>query len=209
MLLYQATTKTGQNIVDEAEALLKDSANAIWSEAEMLQALKQAVRKLYPDIFTPKVDTSLSTDGTSFTFTIPATLDLIMGCQIRPDTSSQYESVRYSTEWDGSNNKLNLYDKYASGLTIKLLGGTRLTVPSALGDTLDIPVDAEDLLLTSIKMECMEMILLDKGKLNQFAAREQGVTEVDVINMIDILKRDYTRRKDEVATMLISLMTRI
>lgn len=209
MLLYQATTKTGQNMVDEAEALLKDSTNAIWSEAEMLQALKQAVRKLYPDIFTPKVDTSLSTDGTSFSFTIPAALDLIMGAQIRLSEQSQYESIRYSTEWDGSNNKLNLYDKYASGLSIKLLGGTRLTVPTALGDSLDIPVDAEDLILTSIKMECMEMLLLDKGKLNQFAAREQGVTEVDVINMIDMLKRDYTRRKDEVATMLISLMTRI
>lgn len=209
MLLYQATSKTGENIVDEAEALLKDSVNAIWSESEMLQALKQAVRKLYPDIFTPKVDTSLSTDGTSFSYTIPATLDLIMACQIRPDTSSQYENVRFGTEWDGSNNKLNLYDKYASGLSIKLLGGTRLTVPSALGDSLDISVDTEDLIITAIKMECMEMLLLDKGKLNQFAAREQGVTEVDVINMIDMLKRDYTRRKDEVATMLIQLITRI
>jgi hypothetical protein len=209
MLLYQVTTKTGQNIVDEAEALLKDSTNNIWSEAEMLQALKQSVRKLYPDIFTPKVDTSLSTDGTSFSFTIPSTLDLIMGVQLRPSSQDQYESIRYSTEWDGSNNKLNLYDKYQSGLSIKLLGGTRLAVPAALGDALDVPIDAEDLLITAIKMECMEMLLLDKGKLNQFAAREQGVTEVDVINMIDMLKRDYTRRKDEVATMLISLMTRI
>lgn len=209
MLLYQQTTKLASDIISELQILLKDTTNDIWSAAELLQAVKQAVRKLHPDIYTPKIDTTLSTDGTSFAFTIPTTMDIIMAVELSPDSEGQYESVRFSVEWDGSNNKLNLYEKWSSGKTIKLRGGTRLTVPTVVGSSLDIPVDAEDLLITGCKIELMEMLLLDKGKLNQFAAREQGVTEVDVLNMIDMMRKEYIRRKESASTMLLSLMTRI
>jgi hypothetical protein len=211
MLLYESTTKTAQNLVDEAEILLKDTTNQIWSEAELLQALKQVIRKLYPDIFTPVTDTSLSTSGTTFDYTLPATLDLILAVEVRDgmETSDAFAGVRFHTEWNGTNNILRLFNLYGAALTIKLRGGKRLSVPTALASTLDMSVDTEDLVLTGMKIEAMEMVLLDKGKLNQFAAREQGVTETDVQNMIAKLERDYRKRKDEVATMLIAQVTRI
>ncbi|HDK42318.1 MAG TPA: hypothetical protein ENH35_02930 [Candidatus Moranbacteria bacterium] len=209
MLIYQATTKTAQEIVDETEILVKDDSNNIWTEAEVFQALKMAIRKLYPDVFTPKRDTSLTTSSNSYEYTIPDTLDMIHAVEILPSANEQYEGVRFHSEWDGSNNKLRLFELFASGLTIKLVGGTRLTIPDAIGDSLDIPVDAEDLLITGTKIELYEMILLDKGKMNQFAAREEEVTEVDVQNMIDAMKREYARRKGEIATTLISQVTRI
>lgn len=211
MLLHESTTKTAQNLVDEAEILLKDTTNQIWSEAELLQALKQVVRKLYPDIFTPVTDTSLTTSGTTFDYILPTTLDLILAVEVRngSDTTDPYVGVRFHTEWNGTNNILRLFNLYTSALTIKLRGGKRLSVPTALSSTLDMSVDTEDLVLTGMKIEAMEMVLLDKGKLNQFAAREQGVTETDVQNMIAKLERDYRKRKDEVATMLIAQVTRI
>ena len=211
MLLHEVTTKTAQNLIDEAEVLLKDTTNQIWTEAEILQALKQSVRKLYPDIFTPVTDTSLSTSSTTFDYTIPSTLDLLLAVEVRQGLSDTdpFAGVRFHTEWNGTNNILRLFNLYGSALTIKLRGGKRITVPTSAGATLDMSVDVEDLVLTSMKMEMMEMVLLDKGKLNQFAAREQGVTETDVQNMIAKLERDYRRRKDEVSTMLIGQVTRI
>lgn len=211
MLLHEVTTKTAQNLIDEAEVLLKDTTNQIWTEAEILQALKQSVRKLYPDIFTPVTDTSLSTSSTTFDYTIPSTLDLLLAVEVRQglNNTDPFAGVRFHTEWNGTNNILRLFNLYGSAFTIKLRGGKRITVPTAAETTLDMSVDVEDLVLTSMKMEMMEMVLLDKGKLNQFAAREQGVTETDVQNMIAKLERDYRRRKDEVSTMLIGQVTRI
>ena len=208
MLLYEKTSKTAGDIITEVDNLLKDTGNDIWTAAEKLYALKQAVRKLYPDIFIPKIDTSLATSDT-YSYTIPSTMDLILAVRILTDSSSQYEDLRFHTEFDGSDNKLELFEKFTTGLTIKLVGGTRLTVPTLTTSDLDISADAEDLLITGLKIELMEMTLLDKGKMNQFAAREEEVTETDVQNMIRSMRREYTQRKGDINSIIIQQITRI
>ena len=208
MLLYEKTSKTAGDIITEVDNLLKDTGNDIWTADEKLYALKQVVRKLYPDIFVPKIDTDLLTSNT-YSYDIPDSMDLILATKILTDSASQYEDLRFHTEFDGTNNKLELFEKFTTGLTIKLIGGTRLTVPTSTTSELDSSADADDLLITGLKIELMEMVLLDKGKMNQFAAREEEVTETDVQNMLRSMKREYTQRKGDINSIIIQQITRI
>lgn len=210
MLLFKKTTQTAQDVIDDLGVLLKDATSDIWTVPEKLGALRQAIRKLYPDVFIPKTDASLVTEANKFKYIIPIAFDLVMGVDIKSqDASAQWQGVPFTTEWDGTNNNIVFQSDFTPGLSIQIRGGSRLIIPTTVADELDVSVDSEDLMITGAKIELMEVILLDKGKMNQFAAREVGVTEMDVINMLAGLKRDYAKRKGEIATLLIAQITRI
>lgn len=209
MLLFSKTSLTAGDIITDAAALVKDTTNDIWTDAEKLYALKQACKKTYPDIFVPVADTSLTTNGTSYSFTIPATISIIQAVKILPDVSSEYEDVSFHTESTASGNTLFLQELFESGHTLKIIGGKRITIPVTTATPMDFPIEAEDLLVLGIKIELYEMLLIDKAKMNQFAAREQEITEVDVLNILSSMKKDYYARKQEINSLLIMQITRI
>lgn len=209
MLLYRSTSLTAGGVITEVDNLIQDTSNDIWSATEKLYAVKQATRKLFPDIFVPETDTSLSTASNTFRYDIPGDLDVLLAVRILPDSNSAYEDIGFYTESTASGSTLILYDDFGSGYTLKLVGGKRLTIPTASGDSLDIPQDAEDLLILGVQIELYQTLLKDKAKLNQFSAREQEVTEVDVLSMLREMKREYKSRLGEVNSILLMQITRI
>ena len=210
MLLYSKTSKKASDVIAELGIILKDTTNDIWPETEKLTAIKQALRKMYPDIFIPKVDSAtLVADGVSLSYNIPAGFDLVLAAEAKQTGDYGWQGIQYNIEWDGTNNKIIFNELYIAGVLFKIRGGSRIAVPTAVSSDLDISVDTEDLLISAAKIELIETLLLDKTKLNQFAAREQGVTEVDVLNMLQAMRREYTSRKGEISTTLIAQVTRV
>ena len=70
------------------------------------------------------------------------------------------------------------------------MGGKKFTALSDAADTTDIPSFAEDIFVLYAGIELMRIMLRDKGKMNQFAARQQEITENDVINIIREMERE-------------------
>lgn len=207
-MIYKATSLTAGDVITETDFILKDTGDNIWSADEKLYALRKVVRRLYPDLFVPAVDTTLTTDGTSYLYEIPSTMDIVMSIEGTVGTDP-YQTLPFVLEPQGAKTYIRFTELYTASITLKIRGGVRLAIPTMTTTALDIPIEAEDLIVTGLQKELLSLVLHDKGKMNQFASREQEVTENDVQNMVQNLEREYTQRKGEIATMIITQVTRV
>jgi len=209
MLIFKQTTKTAKNVIDEVAITLRDSENNIWSEEEMLQALQDTIEDLYPDVLLPLVDTSLETSNGIFEYTIPADFESIEKVSVKFPLDDVYAQVGFYIKNTITGGTIVLRKFEEGGGTIELVGGKRIPTPTSETSALEYSFETDKVVRIGMRLELYKTVLLDKSKMNQLSARETETTEVDVMNVIDRIEKEYTKRKEHLATSFITQLNRI
>lgn len=138
---------TGTNVVDRLNQLFTDTTNAKWTAAQKLEAVNMAIDSAFPSIMSVAVDSSQTIASGTSSYSPTATPTVEWGFSQAYSTNGSYPDVllrRVSQRQNGTTweviipDDLNyLYD----GETLKLYYNNRLSRLSAIGDSVELPLD--------------------------------------------------------------------
>lgn len=118
--------------------------HAGFSATEIIDALNAAKDEMYPYIYKPVLDTSLTADGTTYEFTVPSTIRHLAKVEVQLSSTQPYLEVRPWTVLRAATPKLQFRRAPASG-TIRLHGFGTFDDWTLSADTVDtlFPSNAE------------------------------------------------------------------
>jgi hypothetical protein len=206
VLLVSAVPTTSTQItvvraLEETTAALHNTAseilkNVFWTRQEIFEALCRAIDWLYPDLFSLVKDESLTVATGTYDYTIPATIDQLYRVYYRSSSTSNFESL---IEWEQIGTKLVLTYLPTIGSTLRLVGISPYTTPTAMGSTLDIPTYAQGCVITYSLSELYDDMISDKARYDKYSAVviNEGATEADLTTMARKLRLEAEDRKRE------------
>lgn len=179
----------------ELKNRLQDAAHAVWTDAELLGYLEQAVKSLYPHWYLFANGTTTATIGPLQT--APAGARNLHYIGLNNGTSNRARVIRGWQEGSGQ----------AIVPKLNITGQTLIwawTVPHAAdaaspATTLTIPAQAEEVVVLRAQITALERVLTDRVKKAKYFAQQvrEGVTESEIATTLDALHASVdTRMKD-------------
>jgi len=184
---------TRQSLREELERRLGDTANAVWSDAQLNGFIDNRIKALYPTWFRRDVAITLADDGP--VQTMPARCRNLYEVGLKRSTSTRVRRMRGWNEGDGQ----ALVPKTGiEGETLVWSWTKGWDAPVDDTTTLTIPVEAEEAVLLSAHISALENILTDRVSVEKYHALQvrQGITEDDVATAIDALLASYREHVD-------------
>lgn len=177
---------TRQTIREEVERRLGDTANAIWTDAELNGLIDQCIGGLYPLYF--RYDQSTTTAGTGPTQPLPAGAKNIYAVDIQLAGSARTRAV---LEWSEGATTAVLPVSGITGATLIWSWTKGFTVPAADGTTLDLSPEAEKYVVVNTHLSAMEKLLSSRTHLENYRILQtirEGVSAQDITTLVNDLR---------------------
>ena len=178
-------------LLAELRNRLGESVASIWQDAELNGYLDQAIQSLYPHWYIFKTGTT--TAGAGPEQTMPTDARNVYYVGVQTPTSHRVRTIRGWHEGDGVAviPKVNI-----DTFTLVWSWTEPHTKPSAGGDTLTIPEQAEEVVVLRAQVTALEKVVTSKVKASKYFATQvrEGVTENDIVAALDALHASIDAR---------------
>jgi len=161
---------------------MDDTANAVWTQADILRFKKWAIDDLYPDLYHQVIDTSLTLDNDSapsYTYTVPFGIFNISEVGIGDvDNSTSTFKILHADQWTLENSLLHLKNipSSESGATIRLIASKKFL------EVGEIPERYDSLVMNHMKMNAYLNLSEDFPRFKKWGQLQEG-TRVSFENM--------------------------
>lgn len=172
---------------------LGEAADDVWESTELKAFVDSAIKGLYPYYFQYKVDTTVA--GAGPIQTAPDGARNIYSIGVVRDGATRVRPIRAWTEGDGDANVPKL------GITDQILVWSwteAFAAPVNDGDTLTIPIQAEEAVLLRAHITALEKVVTSRAKRALYFATQvrEGVTEQDILDTLDALHASLKEHLD-------------
>lgn len=180
---------------DKLEARLGDSANAVWTTAELDDLLDEAITGLYPSYYDRKVDTTVAGAGPVQTLPTGARNLYYVGYQ--RTGSNRVRSVR---NWKEGVGDAYIPKTAITGDTLVWAWTAGWAAPATGAETVAIPGEAEEVTIMRAQVAALEQLLSGRVNADKFYSLtvRPGVTEDDILSTLEALHASINARLDRV-----------
>jgi hypothetical protein len=175
---------------------LQDTANAVWTAADLKRYKKRALNALYPDLYRIVIDTSLTMDLTSgaeeYEYTLPfGVFDVSEVGTGDVDNIDSTFKVTANDNWKVENNILHFTNisEYSDGDTIRLVAAKKFL---SVGE---VPEIYDELVMYHLRMSAYLRLADDYPRYLTFAKLQKG-TAVSFENL-RVHAREFERKFEE------------
>lgn len=179
------------DIRTEVRNRLHEPTAVIWTDAELNGYIAQAIKSLYPNFWLFKTATSTATDGPLQTNPTGGRNFYFIGLQ-RPGSTR----VRLMRQWKEGDTSTYIPKTGIADQLLVWAWTAGFTAPTGDVTALDIPQEAEEVVVLRAQITALETVLSSRTKSESFFALtvREGVTEQDIVNTLDALHASLSNR---------------
>lgn len=179
------------DIRTEVRNRLSEAAASIWTDAELNGFISNSIASLYPNFWLFKTATTVATDGPLQVNPSGARNLYFIGLQRIGSTR-----VRLMRQWKEGDTSTYIPKTGITGQTLVWAWTTGFTKPTGDVAALDIPQEAEEVVVLRTQITALEKVLSSRTKAATFFALtvREGVTEQDLVNTLDALHASIANR---------------
>lgn len=183
---------TVNSLQAQVSARFNDSANTVFSAAEVKDYVRSAINGLYPRHYA--LSTATTVAGAGPIQTMPALCSNVYYVGLQGATSTRVRQIR---GWSEGSGQAIIPKLGISGQTLVWAWTVGFSAPAVDTDPTNTPHNSEEDILLRAQITCCERLLSDIVKLQKYLAVNvrQGVTEVDIGNTLDALHASLEERR--------------
>lgn len=184
-------TATLATLKSDLNSRLGDAANTVWTDAEKVLFVSDAVAGLYPAFF--KAKTATTTAGAGPLQTAPTGCINIHYIGVQTPTSTRVRIIR---GWQEGYQQALVPKVNIDGDTLVWAWTEPYAVPAITTDPLEVPTPGLEVARLRAEISAYENILADRVKTAKYFAIQvrEGVTESEIVSYLDALHASIDAR---------------
>lgn len=173
---------------------LSDAANTVWTDAEKVLFVSDAVASLYPNFFLLKSGTT--TAGAGPIQTVPSGAVNLYYVGVQGPTSTRVRTIR---GWQEGNGDCIVPKVNITGQTLVWAWTEPHEVPASTATTLTVPIQGLEVARLRAEISAYENVLADRTKSQKYFAVQvrEGVTENELVAQLDALHASVDSRLEK------------